>query len=132
MRKKEEKSVKEEILKTSEILFAKKGYDGTSVEEIAKKAKVTKSLIYYYFKSKKDILDTLFNNFESDLMEVKEKAFEILFSDGNEKISQKKLREVLLQITFPFLEKWSNVIKIALIEEIKYFSKGPLFKTFNN
>jgi AcrR family transcriptional regulator len=40
-------------------LFSKKGFDATSVTEIAQSADVTKALIYYYFKSKEEILDSL-------------------------------------------------------------------------
>ncbi|MGC8765374.1 MAG: TetR/AcrR family transcriptional regulator [Brevinematia bacterium] len=124
-------SKREKILRTAEALFAKKGYDATSVEEIANKAKVTKSLIYYYFKSKKDILKSMFKDFEFELLDVKKRAFKILFSTGSGYRYEEKLREILIQITFPFLEKWKNVIKIALVEEIKYFSKGPIFTYFD-
>ena len=124
-------STKEKILKTSELLFAKKGYDATSVEEITKRANITKSLVYYYFRSKKEILKTLFSSFEAELLDVKQKAFGVLFSEDEEKDYKKKLKKVMLQITFPFVEKWKNVIKIALVEEIKYFSKGPLFRYFD-
>ena len=47
------------ILNASIELFSQKGYDATRVSEIAESAEVNKSLIYYYFKSKEEILDTL-------------------------------------------------------------------------
>ncbi len=50
---------KERILHASIQLFSEKGFDATSVTEIAKSADVTKALIYYYFKSKEEILDSL-------------------------------------------------------------------------
>ena len=50
---------KERILHASVQLFSEKGFDATSVTEIAKSADVTKALIYYYFKSKEEILDSL-------------------------------------------------------------------------
>ena len=37
-------------------LFIEKGYDGTSLREIAEKLGVTKAALYYYFESKDDIL----------------------------------------------------------------------------
>lgn len=40
---------KERILHASIQLFSEKGFDATSVTEIAKSADVTKALIYYYF-----------------------------------------------------------------------------------
>lgn len=50
---------KERILSASIELFSRKGFDATRVNEIAESAGVNKALIYYYFKSKEDILDTL-------------------------------------------------------------------------
>jgi AcrR family transcriptional regulator len=50
---------KERILQASIQLFSEKGFDATSVTEISKSADVTKALIYYYFKSKEEILDSL-------------------------------------------------------------------------
>ncbi len=128
---KKQTNTRELILKTSENLFAKYGYDSTSVDQIAKKAKIPKSLIYYYFKSKKEILDTLFYNFEKELIELKEKTFDNIFSTNNNKKTTQKFKENLITFTFPFLEKWKNIIKIAFTEEIKSFSKGPLFKYFD-
>lgn len=57
---------KERILKASIKLFSEKGFDAARVNEIAEEAEVNKALIYYYFKSKEDILDYLINSlFES-------------------------------------------------------------------
>jgi len=50
---------KERILRASVDLFSQKGFDSTSVSEIAASAEVTKALIYYYFNSKEEILDSL-------------------------------------------------------------------------
>jgi AcrR family transcriptional regulator len=50
---------KERILSASIDLFSRKGFDATRVNEIAESAGVNKALIYYYFKNKEDILDTL-------------------------------------------------------------------------
>ena len=50
---------KERILQASVELFSRKGFDATSVTEIARSAEVTKALIYYYFKSKEEIMDSL-------------------------------------------------------------------------
>ena len=59
MEHKPEIEAKDRILATSIELFSKKGFDGTSVNLIAKEANVNKALIYYYFKNKEEILDTM-------------------------------------------------------------------------
>lgn len=48
------------IMREAERLFAANGYAETSVDNIAKAAKVNKALIYYYFKSKDELLNALF------------------------------------------------------------------------
>lgn len=52
-----------QILDIAADLFARNGYDGVSVREIAEKAGIKDSSIYNHFKSKADILETLFDEF---------------------------------------------------------------------
>lgn len=47
---------KEEILRSAAIVFAEKGYHGTTMEEIAAKLLMTKGSMYYYFKNKDELL----------------------------------------------------------------------------
>jgi AcrR family transcriptional regulator len=42
-------------------LFAKSGYAATSIDKIAKEAGISKGLLYSYFKSKEDLLQTMIN-----------------------------------------------------------------------
>lgn len=48
-----------EILQVAEKLFAEKGYDGTSVRDIAKIANINIAMISYYFGSKEKLLESL-------------------------------------------------------------------------
>lgn len=50
----------EHIIMVAEKLFAANGYNGTSVRDIAAKAKVNVSMISYYFGSKENLLEELF------------------------------------------------------------------------
>jgi len=45
------------ILSTALELFAEQGYKGTSITDIAKKAKVSKGLLYNYFSSKQELME---------------------------------------------------------------------------
>ena len=45
-----------EILKTAAAAFRKRGYHGSSVDEIASALAMTKGNLYYYFRNKEDIL----------------------------------------------------------------------------
>lgn len=46
-------------------LFTNRGYDGTSLREIAERIGVTKSAVYYHFRTKEEILDSLVEDFLS-------------------------------------------------------------------
>ncbi|GBG57808.1 TetR family transcriptional regulator [Sporomusaceae bacterium FL31] len=50
-----------EILNAAEPLFYLKGYYETAISDIAKKMGVAQGTIYYYFKSKEEILEALIN-----------------------------------------------------------------------
>ena len=49
-----------QILETAEKLFAAKGFDGTSVRDIADEAGVNVAMISYYFRSKEKLMEALF------------------------------------------------------------------------
>ena len=50
---------KAKIIETALTLFAEQGYHGTSISLIAKKAEVSKGLMYNYFHSKEDLLNAI-------------------------------------------------------------------------
>lgn len=56
-------SKKSTILKVAQQLFAEKGYNATGMDEIASKSEIPKSLIYYHFKNKEGLLNTIITNF---------------------------------------------------------------------
>lgn len=55
------------ILHTAERFFAEKGFDGTSIRDIAKEANVNIAMISYYFGSKEKMLEALILSRMSDL-----------------------------------------------------------------
>ncbi len=61
--------VKEKLLEASMRLFLRKGYAGTTVNEIATSAGVSKGGLYWYFKSKDEILQSIFRKFEHDFVD---------------------------------------------------------------
>jgi AcrR family transcriptional regulator len=48
-----------QILQVAETLFAEKGFDGTSIRNIAKDAKINIAMVSYYFGSKERLLESL-------------------------------------------------------------------------
>ncbi|HVA99289.1 MAG TPA: TetR family transcriptional regulator [Bacteroidia bacterium] len=64
---------KENLLEVAEALFADKGYEGTSVRDIAQKAKVNVAMISYYFGSKEKMLEALIEFRNADSFKILEK-----------------------------------------------------------
>lgn len=54
-------AVRSRLLDAAVALFAEKGFDGTSVQEIVARAEVTKGAMYHYFKSKDDLLYAIYH-----------------------------------------------------------------------
>ncbi len=52
-------STRERIAREALLMFSQKGYSAASIRAIAAKVGVKESTIYYHFKSKRDIMDTL-------------------------------------------------------------------------
>ena len=59
---------KNEILDIADKLFAQKGFDGTSTNEILEAAGIARGTLYYHFKSKEDIMDALIERYSSRLL----------------------------------------------------------------
>jgi AcrR family transcriptional regulator len=51
-------------------LFTEHGYEGTSLREIAERLGVTKAALYYHFKSKEDIIQSLVEDYQAQMDEL--------------------------------------------------------------
>ena len=58
-------STKDRILEEALTLFAENGYDGTSVEQIAKEVGIKAPSLYKHFKGKEDIMNALIDSAEA-------------------------------------------------------------------
>ena len=59
----------DKILAAALHLFVTRGYDGTTVDQIAEAAGLTKGAIYFHFANKADVLDTLLDRVERELVD---------------------------------------------------------------
>jgi len=66
---------KEKVIESAVSLFNTKGYDGTTVREIAKKANVNVANISYYFENKAGLLEYLVSTFLEGYTKVIEDAY---------------------------------------------------------
>lgn len=65
---KEAEERKNEILDAADTLFAQKGFDGTSTNDILQKVGIARGTMYYHFKSKEDIMDALIERYNTRLL----------------------------------------------------------------
>ncbi|SNR23995.1 TetR/AcrR family transcriptional regulator [Actinomadura mexicana] len=65
---------REQIRRVALELFAEQGYEKTSLREIAERLDVTKAALYYHFKTKEDIVASLFADFHAEAEELLEWA----------------------------------------------------------
>lgn len=97
-------SKKSLIMKTAKQLFAEKGYDATGMEEIASKSEIPKSLIYYHFKNKEELLNTIITNFIDEYNQILHDQ-----EHGIEKIS----------VYMEFLKRNRDCARIIISESLK-------------
>ena len=58
---------KKEIIDAARHLFQRKGIAKTSINDIAKSIGVAKGLVYYYFSSKDELVETVLDEFVEDV-----------------------------------------------------------------
>jgi AcrR family transcriptional regulator len=68
-----------QLLDSAELLFSQKGFDGTSVRDIAEAAGINTAMISYYFGSKEKLMEEIFERKSLNLLENVEK----LLKDDN-------------------------------------------------
>lgn len=60
---------KREILNAAEVIFCRKGYEGTSVNDILEAVDIAKGTFYYYFVSKEAVMDAIIDHHVSNARE---------------------------------------------------------------
>ena len=98
---------KRKIFETSMKLFAEKGYDATSVEEITSVVGVAKGTLYYHFSSKEEIFYFLIE----EGMKLLQNSIVIKTSQKSDSIE--KLKSVIM-IQLKILNKYEDFITIIL------------------
>ncbi|MEW6367227.1 MAG: helix-turn-helix domain-containing protein [Acidobacteriota bacterium] len=80
-------TTKRRILTVAERLFGAKGFDATSVDQIARSAGVNKALIYHHFKNKHDLILVLFQSIIEEVGDHTERCPELPAADDDERES---------------------------------------------
>jgi AcrR family transcriptional regulator len=138
----------QQLMDTAELLFSKKGFDGTSVRDIAEEAGINTAMISYYFGSKEKLMEAIF---EQRTLNIKEKV-DLLLKDERldpfqkvyslldeyiDKIMQrKKFHRILLceqvinqnPVIVELMEKMKNRNSSCIHDLIRHGQKKGLFK----
>ncbi len=85
--------IKESIKKAAQDLFRKYGYHKTSVNEIAKKAKIAKATIYKYFESKELVLHAILMDY------LKVSINELVHQDSKVLSKEDHLKMLILKVS---------------------------------
>ena len=104
-------ATKQKILDTAEKLFSEKGYDSVSAEDIAKAADITKSVIFYHFEKKQDILYTL--------MQLKRDTAIRRFTEYVNEKGEVASKDDLFKRCISFVHENKDIFRIALFEFLK-------------
>ena len=114
---------KRKIFETSMKLFADKGYDATSVEEITATVGVAKGTLYYHFSSKEEI----FNFLVEEGMKLLHNSVEIKTANLTNVID--KIRAVML-IQLKIMKKYDEFITILLSQIWGNEPRHQQFRTY--
>ena len=107
-----------QILSTAERLFSAKGFDGTSVRDIADDAGVNIAMISYYFGSKEKLMEALF---EQRTTNIKVKVESLLH---DEKMTPFEKIELLAEDMITRIMNKQQFFKIMMCEQI--INKNPV------
>lgn len=104
------RNTKKYIIETARSLFSNFSYLNVSMNDIAKKLKITKAALYYHFKSKKEI-------YKKVLEEVFKSLNLVIFKALKEKKVKKKIYKLIKDyLNFGLKEK--NLIKVLMLNSL--------------
>ncbi|WP_342535878.1 TetR/AcrR family transcriptional regulator [Sporosarcina sp. FSL K6-3508] len=122
LRQKKIAKKKEDILRTAVSILAEKGYQGTTMEEIASSLLMTKGSVYYYFKDKQDLL------YQSQLMLLQQSLVNIkTIQQENLPVEDRFKKAMVAHITY-LLDEKSGFEMMVKLEQI--FSTEQLEEIF--
>lgn len=105
---------RQRILEVATEEFANKGYDGTKIETIMRKSKVSKNLIYHYFDSKEKLFQ---NVLETDYKKVR-------FDNDSWPDPERTPTENLITLVHLIFEHWQNSSRFIKLLATENFSQG--------
>lgn len=124
---KEKTNTKEIIEQVALELFSKKGYKAVSIRDIGKQVGIKESSIYYHFRNKQAIMDSLLDKIDT-LIETMKVKFETEFTKVEE-VGESAFSEVAVGLLKNYLLH-PYVYKILSILAIEQMSEKTAYETY--
>ncbi|MCW2599559.1 MAG: TetR family transcriptional regulator [Frankiales bacterium] len=115
------KERREQLLDVGRTLFAERGYDGTSVEEIASRAGVSKPVVYEHFGGKEGLYAVVVDREVQQLLD--------MFSTALSGESPKELLEQACLVLLTYVEEQGDGFRILVRESPVGIERGGGFAT---
>ena len=113
MNKRIKGKIRNDIMNISVNIFAEKGYDGTSVDEIVEKIGVAKGTFYYYFKTKEELFHEIINEGVEKLYQLMEEAIK------NAGTKEERIKRIL-EIEIDFFKQYHDFCLVFVGEFWSY------------
>lgn len=101
---------KERIQQVALELFSERGYDKTSLKEVAARLEITRPALYYHFKTKEDILTSIVTDLMASLDELTAWA-------GEQPKTPAARREILARLRGLFADQWVPLMRFAQVNQ---------------
>lgn len=101
---------KERIQEIALELFAERGYDKTSLKEVADRLNITRPALYYHFKTKEDILSSAVSDLLDSVGELTDWA-------GAQPRTAEARRAILGRVNELFTDHWLPLMRFSQVNE---------------
>ena len=115
-------NTKEKIMDVALHMFSERGYEAVSIRDICGEVGIKESTLYYHFKNKKDILDSLIEKFRNHIDGLLSHIDEIP-GDGQQKkgkkndIASSKIMDTYMMESYLFDPFCNLMIRLMMIEQ---------------
>ncbi len=117
---------KNEIIKMSQKLFLKKGYENTSINDIVNSLGVAKGLCYHYFKSKEQLFEASMKDY------INEFTNDIIFILNNTKQSIEDRLFYIFKIIVDMICDFRNINKMGSLDKYNTLHNNLVFQVTTN
>jgi AcrR family transcriptional regulator len=112
----DKQETKNNLFMAAADLFATKGYHQVSVREICNAARVSKPVLYYYFKDKEDLLESL-------VVEVHDRIDQLFQEHVRSDLSFEKNLDGLYKVYLRFAEDYPYLIRLSTLVQFSPLPK---------